>query len=266
MEAEFRRILRGDMSISDYCLNLKSLADVLGDIGEAVSDQPLVLNTILGLNEKLAHLAVVLPLMSSFPSFIHVRSLLVLGEIKQRATLQIPQNTALFAASGASKGSNNGAVPAATATTTTIRTEVAVVAIGTITTHVATVALAATAVMAAEMAVGVTVVEAISRLRPNRSGPPSSTRGLGRSKFGRVPQPLPASPQVPSLPHASSPQGLFSVATAAGHVLHCQSTRHFITFMGSIWPCQRFQRLDTAAAWSLVHGHRSNRAHVFGLG
>jgi hypothetical protein len=56
LDAEFRNFRQGDLSITDYCRKLKEMADALGlgDLGEPVHDDTLVLNVIRGLNECFA--------------------------------------------------------------------------------------------------------------------------------------------------------------------------------------------------------------------
>lgn len=57
LDAEFRNFVQGDLSTSDYCRKLKSMADALGDLGEPVLDRTLVLAVLRGLNDKFSHLA-----------------------------------------------------------------------------------------------------------------------------------------------------------------------------------------------------------------
>lgn len=46
---------QADMSITEYCGQLKSLADTLRDVGSPLTDQDLVVNLLSGLNEKFAN-------------------------------------------------------------------------------------------------------------------------------------------------------------------------------------------------------------------
>ncbi|XP_012702320.1 uncharacterized protein LOC105914608 [Setaria italica] len=81
LDDKFRTFVQGDLSITDYCHHIKSMADALGNLGEQVSDRTLVLNIIRGLNEKFA--AVGRDIWRSCPlrSFLEARDDLVLEEL-----------------------------------------------------------------------------------------------------------------------------------------------------------------------------------------
>lgn len=80
LKAEFRNLVQGDMSITDYCGKLKTLADALGDVDQPISDEMLVLTTLHGLNKNYTTMATLLPMQTPFPSFIQACSLLLLEE------------------------------------------------------------------------------------------------------------------------------------------------------------------------------------------
>jgi len=50
LEVKFRNFVQGDLSIAEYCKEMKRMADMLEDLGETVTDRTLVLNVIRGLN------------------------------------------------------------------------------------------------------------------------------------------------------------------------------------------------------------------------
>jgi hypothetical protein len=52
LNAKFRNFVQGDLSITDYCREFKRMADMLGNLGEVVTDRTLKLNVIRGLNER----------------------------------------------------------------------------------------------------------------------------------------------------------------------------------------------------------------------
>jgi hypothetical protein len=54
-EVEFRSLQQGDLSITDYTMRLKQLADSLRDVGYPVSEPSQVLNLLRGLNPKFRH-------------------------------------------------------------------------------------------------------------------------------------------------------------------------------------------------------------------
>lgn len=81
LDAKFRNFIQGDLSITDYCRQLKGLADALGDLGEPVPDRTLVLNVLRGLNDKFSYMTALLKRQKPFPSFLEVRSDLLLEEL-----------------------------------------------------------------------------------------------------------------------------------------------------------------------------------------
>lgn len=74
LDAEFRNFAQGDLSISDYCRKLKSMADALGDLGEPVLDRTLVLAVLRGLSDKFSHMAALIRRSKPLPSFVDVRA------------------------------------------------------------------------------------------------------------------------------------------------------------------------------------------------
>jgi hypothetical protein len=51
LDAEFRTLSQGALSIDDYCRKMKSMADALANLGEPIQDRTLVLNVLWALNE-----------------------------------------------------------------------------------------------------------------------------------------------------------------------------------------------------------------------
>ncbi|KAF8700144.1 hypothetical protein HU200_034511 [Digitaria exilis] len=102
LDAEFRNFEQGDLSISEYCRKLKSMADALADLGEPVPDRTLVLNVLRGLNEKFAHMASLITHRDRMPTFIQLRADLRVEEtiIKTRRS----SSTALVAGSTPTSG------------------------------------------------------------------------------------------------------------------------------------------------------------------
>ncbi|XP_051218796.1 uncharacterized protein [Lolium perenne] len=97
LEADFRNTPQGDLSISDYCAKLKALADSLGDVGQPISDENLVLTLLRGLNENYAHLRSFLPFQVPFPTFLQTRSALLLEETQKKTDVKNAAATALWA-------------------------------------------------------------------------------------------------------------------------------------------------------------------------
>ncbi|GJN06764.1 hypothetical protein PR202_ga24520 [Eleusine coracana subsp. coracana] len=76
LDADFWNFEQGDLSISEYCRKLKSMADALGDLGEPVLDRTIVLNVLRGRNEKFTHIASLITHKSSLPNFIELQATL----------------------------------------------------------------------------------------------------------------------------------------------------------------------------------------------
>jgi len=57
LDAEFRNLSQGDLSVDDYCRKMKGMADALADLGEPLNDRTLVLNVLRGLNERFQFMA-----------------------------------------------------------------------------------------------------------------------------------------------------------------------------------------------------------------
>ena len=81
LDAEFRTLSQGALSIDDYCRKMKGMADALADLGEPVHDRTLVLNILRGLNERFQFMAQFITRQKPFPSFADVRADLRLAEL-----------------------------------------------------------------------------------------------------------------------------------------------------------------------------------------
>jgi hypothetical protein len=126
LEAEFRSIVQGDLSVTDYCTKLKKLADNLRDVGHPVSEPSQVLNLIRGLNKKFRHVKPVLT--SKSYTFMSARSYLLLEELQLEqedkneagqaflAGHGVSATTGVSANPGGSPGS--GSAPSGNSTTT----------------------------------------------------------------------------------------------------------------------------------------------------
>ncbi|XP_066373420.1 uncharacterized protein [Miscanthus floridulus] len=81
LDAEFRTLSQGILSIDDYCRKMKSMADALANLGEPISDRTLVLNVLCGLNERFQFMSQLITRQRPFPSFADVRADLHLAEL-----------------------------------------------------------------------------------------------------------------------------------------------------------------------------------------
>jgi hypothetical protein len=90
VDAKLRVFTQDDLSIGDYCAKMKSMADLLGDLGEVVHDCTLVLNVLRGLNERYVHMRVHFRRFNLFPCFHDVRNDLLLEELSIGAPSPAP--------------------------------------------------------------------------------------------------------------------------------------------------------------------------------
>ena len=81
LEAEFRSFKQGDLSVTDYCHRLETMAASLKEFGDPVGDRQLVLTLLRGLNGKFRHMVSNLWMQRPFPTFTEARTLLLLEEI-----------------------------------------------------------------------------------------------------------------------------------------------------------------------------------------
>lgn len=105
LDAQFRAFVQGDLSVSDYCRRLKSMADALGALGEPVPDRTLVLAVLRGLNEKFSYMAALLKRQRPFPTFLEVRSDLLLEELEMSSRPHQSSTALLVTTSSGAKGS-----------------------------------------------------------------------------------------------------------------------------------------------------------------
>jgi hypothetical protein len=100
LEAEPRSLQQGDMSMNDYCIKLKCIADRLHDIGHPVSEPSQVLNLLRGLNPQYCYVKSVIT--SKYPphNFMSVRSFLILEELSFQHDANAEAGQALTATHG----------------------------------------------------------------------------------------------------------------------------------------------------------------------
>lgn len=76
------------------------MANALGDLGEVVSDQTVVLNLLCGLNDRNAAIALHLRRGRPFPSFLDARTDLLMEEFNLANRLSVPSFVLVAAATG----------------------------------------------------------------------------------------------------------------------------------------------------------------------
>ncbi|KAM0923999.1 hypothetical protein ACQ4PT_005138 [Festuca glaucescens] len=83
LDNDFRQLVQGASSVTEYCRCLKQIADALADNDSAVSDRTLVLNTLRGLSPRFSAAATVISMTEPLPSFLRVRGMLLMEEMQQ---------------------------------------------------------------------------------------------------------------------------------------------------------------------------------------
>ncbi|XP_021316676.1 uncharacterized protein LOC110435442 [Sorghum bicolor] len=83
LDASFRTFVQGDLSVSEYCRQMKGMADSLGDLGWPVEDRILVLNVLHGFSDCYSYLRTWITRQRPFPTFLQVRDDLVMEELTQ---------------------------------------------------------------------------------------------------------------------------------------------------------------------------------------
>jgi hypothetical protein len=72
-----------DKSITYFCLEQKSIADALADVNAPVTDNAMVWNTIKGLHDHYKDARNLAPLLTTCPSFLKFRNMLLLQELTE---------------------------------------------------------------------------------------------------------------------------------------------------------------------------------------
>ncbi|XP_062200031.1 uncharacterized protein LOC133902453 [Phragmites australis] len=114
LEAEFHSLQQGDLSASEYCHRLKTLADALADCDHPLRGRALVHQLVAGLHPRYHTLKTMLPALPQFPSFLQARTMLLAEEASQNKSKPpaTTTETALIASEGAvSSGAQSGARP-----------------------------------------------------------------------------------------------------------------------------------------------------------
>ena len=102
LEQEFHGLQQDSMTVTDYCRKQKVLADELNALGTPISDKRLVQNTLRGLQPKLAYMRTLTLKQRPLPSFLDVRSSLLLEELtlQQSGSLSSAPTPTAFIARG----------------------------------------------------------------------------------------------------------------------------------------------------------------------
>ncbi|KAK1695760.1 hypothetical protein QYE76_012457 [Lolium multiflorum] len=97
LDFDFRQLVQGASSITEYCRSQKKIADALSENDSPVSDRTLVLNTLRGLAPRFSSAATVISMTDPLPTFLRVRSMLLMEEMQQANAATTAASTALVA-------------------------------------------------------------------------------------------------------------------------------------------------------------------------
>ncbi|CAD6343618.1 unnamed protein product [Miscanthus lutarioriparius] len=100
LEAEFRNLVQGDMTITQYTGKLKHLADALRDVGQPVHETSQVLNMLRGLSSKYRHIVPVIAAKQPPHTFLSARSYLLLEEQYDKEQAKTAAHQALLTTGG----------------------------------------------------------------------------------------------------------------------------------------------------------------------
>lgn len=89
LDSELRSKEIGDLSINEYCQQLKSTADLLANLDSPVADKTLVMYMLNGLNEKFDYVLNVIKHQKPFPSFDDAKSMLEMEETRLKKTKKV---------------------------------------------------------------------------------------------------------------------------------------------------------------------------------
>ncbi|KAK1660667.1 hypothetical protein QYE76_048826 [Lolium multiflorum] len=108
LDNDFRQLVQGASSITEYCRRQKQLSDALADNDSPVSNRALVLNTLRGLGPRFASAATVISMTDPLPTFVRARSMLLMEEMQQANAAFNAVSTALVAQARPSASSCTG--------------------------------------------------------------------------------------------------------------------------------------------------------------
>lgn len=97
LSQQFSSMVQGDLTINDYCQQMKVLADSLRDVGYTVATPQLVLNLLRGLNPRFSNTADDLANTFPLPSFDWARSMLTIKDLRLANEAQTVSQTAMVA-------------------------------------------------------------------------------------------------------------------------------------------------------------------------
>jgi hypothetical protein len=85
LETAFRQLAQGDLSVDEYCRQMKTMADTLRTLGAPITDECLVLNLLRSLSPRFDRVTPILTRMKPFPTFAETKNDLLLEELRLSA-------------------------------------------------------------------------------------------------------------------------------------------------------------------------------------
>lgn len=80
LDDELCTITIGDSLVMEYCTHIKSISDLIANIGSPIPERNPVIYSINGLSPKFAHVVTTIQHQKSFPTFLNRRSMFTLEE------------------------------------------------------------------------------------------------------------------------------------------------------------------------------------------
>ena len=100
LDVQFRNLVQGDLSITEFCRRLKNMAQQLADLGEPVSDRTPTLNLLRGLNKRFRDAGRHIRRGQPFPKFKNAVDELILEELTMAQQAPTPPTALLAAGKG----------------------------------------------------------------------------------------------------------------------------------------------------------------------
>ncbi|XP_013624127.1 PREDICTED: serum factor response D-like [Brassica oleracea var. oleracea] len=89
LDNDLRNKAIGDLSVHEYCQELKSTADLLSNLDAPVADKTLVMYMLNGLNEKFDYVLNVIKHQKPFPTFEEAKNMLEMEETRLKKTQKV---------------------------------------------------------------------------------------------------------------------------------------------------------------------------------
>ena len=97
VDAEYHATVQGDMTVMQFCTKLKTFADQLRDLGQPVTDPRQVFHLLRGLNRQYHSVIPHITCQNPLPTFLQVRSFLLLEEHRAEQAARQQSTHALYA-------------------------------------------------------------------------------------------------------------------------------------------------------------------------